>query len=59
MSNSRNDWHRNSSYKNYDDDANGRIKAVKERNEHRRDKRITNALRGKKFDFLLEDEDDF
>ena len=59
MSNSRNDYHRNS-FKEYDDEKNGYIKAVKEKNNHRREKRINNALRSKDIDLLygLDYEDD-
>lgn len=59
MSNSRNDYHRNS-FKHYDDDDAGYYKAVKERNNHRREKRINNALRSRDISTLyeLDDEDD-
>lgn len=45
MGNSRNDYHRNK-FRDYDDEYDYRGSS-KERNQHRKEKRLTNALRAK------------
>jgi hypothetical protein len=58
MSHSRNDQHRN--YKDYDDERGGYMKALEEKKRHRKEKKMSNALRSRNIDmFLYEDEDDY
>lgn len=56
MAHSRNDYHRNR-FRDFDDDYNYRTE-VQERKAHRKDKRISNALRSKNIDDLMRDFDD-
>lgn len=59
MSHSRNDYHRNR-FRDYEDEYDYRGSA-RDRSSHRKDKRITNALRSKDIDTLsyLDEEEDF
>lgn len=50
MGNSRNDYHRNK-YRDWDDDYHD---SSKERNRHRKEKRLTNALRARNIDALYD-----
>lgn len=59
MSNSRNDYRRANSYKSYEDEANGYFKAIKEKNAHRYEKKINNALRKKNIEELYEDDQNY
>lgn len=56
MSKSRNDLRRNS-FKSYDDEANGSLKAIKEKTNHRQEKRINAALKKMAIDELYDDEE--
>lgn len=57
MSKSRNDAHRNK-FRNFDDEYDYRENS-RERSQHRRDKRITNALRARDISTLYDlDEDE-
>lgn len=59
MSNSRNDYHRNR-FRDYEDDYENRG-SIREKHNHRKDKRLTNALRSKNIDELyhLDEDEDF
>lgn len=59
MSNSRNDYRRNNSFKSYEDEANGHFKAIKEKYSHRYEKKINNALRKKNIEELYEDDQNY
>jgi hypothetical protein len=55
MAHSKNDYHRNK----YDRDEEYNYRNdVHERNQHRRDKRITNALRSRDVNALLDDDEE-
>jgi hypothetical protein len=58
MSNSRNDYRRNK-FSTYDDEANGQLKAIKEKYSHRYEKKLNNALRKKSIEELYEDDQDY
>ena len=56
MSNSRNDYHRNK-FRDYDDDYSARNES-RERNQHRKQKRLNNALRSLDVDTLYDLDED-
>ena len=56
MSKSRNDYRRNS-FKSYDDEQDGYYKAIIEKQNHRREKKINNALRSRNIERLYEEDD--
>ena len=58
MAHSRNDYRRNS-FKSFDDEANGQFKAIKEKYNHRYEKRINTALRKLDIEGLYEDDQDY
>jgi hypothetical protein len=43
----------------YDDEANGQFKAIKEKYSHRYEKKINNALRKKNIEELYDDDQDY
>lgn len=53
MGNSRNDYHRNK-YRDWDDDYSDN---PRERNKHRKEKRLINALRSRNVDALYEEDE--
>lgn len=52
MGNSRNDYHRNK-YRDWDDEYTYR-EGIKQRSSHRREKKLTNALRARNVDALYD-----
>ena len=58
MSKSRNDYLRNTS-KLYDDEDSGEYRALKERRNHRYEKRINSALRKLDIESLYDDDQDY